>query len=53
MWLLHVLAEHLRWYGLLEVGMSMLDGSYYRETSIDASFGIGVQPAGDFGGCDG
>jgi hypothetical protein len=29
MWRLYVLAEHLRWWGLLEIGVAMLDGSYY------------------------
>lgn len=31
MWRLHVLAKHLRDWGLLRVGLMMLDGSWYEE----------------------
>jgi hypothetical protein len=31
---MHVLAEFLYWWGLLEVGLAMIDGSYYREGSV-------------------
>jgi len=31
MWRLHVLARHLREWGLLAVGLMMLDGSWYSE----------------------
>lgn len=38
MWRLHVLAYFLHWWGLLEVGLSMLDGTY------DPSDGRGDDP---------
>jgi hypothetical protein len=28
MWRLHVLAEFLYWYGLLEIGLEMIHGTY-------------------------
>lgn len=31
MWRLRVLAAHLRWYGLYELGLAMVDGSYWRD----------------------
>lgn len=31
MWRLHVLARFLREWGLLQVGLTMIDGSWYRE----------------------
>lgn len=51
MWRLHVLAAHLRWYGLYESGLAMLDGSYYRESlHDDMDFLPHGDPAVDFGG---
>jgi hypothetical protein len=35
MWRMHVLAKFLKWWGLLEIGISMADGSYYRESVHD------------------
>ncbi len=35
MWRMHVLADFLYWWGLLEVGLAMIDGSYYRESTYD------------------
>lgn len=35
MWRLHVLADFLYRYGLLEIGLAMIDGSYYREPAYD------------------
>jgi hypothetical protein len=32
---MHVLADFLYWWGLLEVGLAMIDGSYYRESIHD------------------
>lgn len=52
MWLLHVLAAHLRWYGLLEVGLSMIDGSYYRASQYQDNFDTGGDPDVGFGGGD-
>ena len=35
MWRLHVLADFIYWFGLLEIGLAMIDGSYYRESVHD------------------
>ena len=35
MWRLHVLASFVYWYGLLEIGLAMIDGSYYQEPAYD------------------
>lgn len=51
MWLLHVLAAHLQWYGFLDVGLSMIDGSYYRNAHDD-NFDFGGDPDVGFGGGD-
>jgi hypothetical protein len=52
MWLLHVLAAHLRWYGLLDAGMAMIDGSYYRQSIYQDNFDYGRDPSVDFAGGD-
>ena len=52
MWLLHVLADHLRWYGLFEVGLDMLDGSYYRVPIYCNNFDEVHAPNADFSGGD-
>jgi hypothetical protein len=54
MWRLWVLANHLRWYGLLEVGLAMRDGSYWAEVSPnERNFLPPADPASGFGGGDG
>lgn len=52
MWLLYVLAEHLRWYGLLDIGLAMIDGSYYRTSIFQDNFSGGSEPSVDFSGGD-
>jgi hypothetical protein len=51
MWRMYVLARHLRWFGLLEIGLAMLDGSYWQETIYDdRNFVDRGDPSVDFGG---
>jgi hypothetical protein len=49
MWRLHVLAAFLVWYGLMEVGLEMLDGSYYRESIHGHNFPAASDPTGPWG----
>jgi hypothetical protein len=54
MWRLYVLANHLIWCGLLEVGLAMLDGSYYMESIGDDRNFHGVEgPSADIAGWGG
>lgn len=46
---MHVLADFFHWWGLLEVGVAMIDGSYYRESIYD---GYRCFPEPDLGGGD-
>lgn len=56
MWRLHVWARHLRKFrevGLLEIGLAMLDGSYWEEGPDESCAGLYAgDPAVDFSGGD-
>ena len=53
MWRLYVWANHLRWWGMLEVGLAMLDGSYWQDSIYDCrDFGPVAEPHVDYGGGD-
>ncbi len=53
MWRLYVLADFLCDYGLLEVGLAMLDGSYWKEAIYHDNFpDAGSSPNAAFGGGD-
>jgi len=52
MWRLWVLADFLDDYGMLDVGLAMLDGSYWKESIYHDNFSAPSTPNADFGGGD-